>query len=48
MNKGSRIAREPRIGLLGVVDDFRTANWVELVQYPELMMKDLQRLLATT
>jgi len=23
--------------LLGVVDDFRTANWLEIVKYPELV-----------
>jgi len=22
---------------LGVVDDFRTANWVEIIKYPELV-----------
>lgn len=27
-------------------DDFRTANWVEIVEYPELVFQQSQQLLA--
>jgi len=30
---------------LGVVDDFRTANWVEMVKYPELVYEKSVELL---
>ncbi|MFH0851977.1 MAG: hypothetical protein V1876_04485 [Candidatus Peregrinibacteria bacterium] len=32
-------------GWLALADDFRKANWVELVKYPELVMQDLERFL---
>lgn len=31
--------------MVALVDDFRTANWMEIIQYPELMyQKSLQSL----
>ena len=30
---------------LGVVDDFRTANWVEIVKYPDLVYQKSVQLL---
>lgn len=27
-------------------DDFRTADWIEIVEYPELVMQQAQELLA--
>jgi len=29
------------------VDDFRTANWIELIKYPELILQQSRELLAT-
>lgn len=29
-------------------DDFRTADWLEIVEYPELTLKETQQLLAIT
>ena len=36
----------PSAKLLAVVNDFRTANWLELFPYPELIMKQSDKLLA--
>lgn len=33
--------------LLGIVDDFRTAIWVELVPYPELVYQKSQQFLQS-
>lgn len=33
-------------GWLGLVDDFRNANWAELVKYPQLAMQQMEHLLA--
>jgi len=33
---------------LGVVDDFRTANWLEIVKYPELVYQKSMQLLSGT
>lgn len=30
------------------MDDFRTANWVEMAKYPELILKQSGELLQTT
>jgi hypothetical protein len=34
--------------LLGVVDDFRTLNWVEMIKYPELILQQSKELLQIT
>lgn len=31
---------------LAVVDDFRTANWIELIKYPELVLTQARQLLG--
>ena len=31
--------------VLGVVDDFRTFDWVEMVKYPELVLTQSKQLL---
>lgn len=28
------------------LDDFRTANWLEIIEYPEVVMQQTQHLLA--
>jgi len=33
---------------MGIVDDFRTADWVELIPYPQLTMEQSQKLLQLT
>jgi len=32
--------------MLGVVDDFRTANWLEIINYPELVYQKSQQFLS--
>jgi len=32
--------------MLGVVDDFRTANWAEIVKYPELVFQKSEQYLS--
>jgi len=38
---------ELKIGWLGVVDDFRTAKWAELVPYPGLVLSQSKELLSS-
>jgi len=35
-------------GQLGLLDDFRTLKWVEIIPYPEMLLKQSKELLQIT